>query len=86
MSPKVFLVDVGTRPAIVAMVFMTVGMTGILMLIADAVFGGTTTVVVWVLAGLPAEDGHPVAAVERRILSRGRFGSWRYRWATWITP
>lgn len=52
LSQKAFLVDVGNKVAIVAMVFMTIGMTGILMLIADVVFGGASTVVVGVLAGL----------------------------------
>jgi hypothetical protein len=52
LSQKAFLVEVGNRVAIVAMVFMTIGMTGILMLIADVVLGGASTVVVGVLAGL----------------------------------
>ena len=52
LSEKAFLVDVGNKVAIVAMVFMTVGLTGILVLIADVVFGGASTVVVGVLAGL----------------------------------
>jgi O-antigen/teichoic acid export membrane protein len=51
-SQKAFLVAVGNRAAITAMVFMTVGMTGILMLIADVVFGGAVTVVVGVLAAV----------------------------------
>lgn len=49
---KSFLVTVGNTVAIVAMVFMTVGLTGILVLIADVVFGGATTAVVGVLTGL----------------------------------
>jgi O-antigen/teichoic acid export membrane protein len=49
-SEKEFLVSVGNRVAIVAMVFMTVGMTGILMLIADVVFGGASTLVIGVMA------------------------------------
>ncbi len=52
MSQKAFLVSVGNQVAIIAMVFMTAGMTGILMLIADVVFGGASTVVVGVLAGV----------------------------------
>jgi cation transport ATPase len=51
-SQKDFLVTVGNQAAITAMVFMTVGLTGILMLIADVVFGGATTVVVGVVAGV----------------------------------
>jgi hypothetical protein len=52
LAQKEFLVNVGNKAAITAMVFMTLGMTGILMLIADVIFGGPTTAVVGVLAGL----------------------------------
>jgi cation transport ATPase len=52
LAQKEFLVSVGSRAAIIAMVFMTIGMIGILMLIADVVFGGATTVVVGVATGL----------------------------------
>jgi cation transport ATPase len=51
-SQKEFLVSVGNRVAIIAMVFMTVGMTGILMLIADIVFGGASTVVAAVVVSV----------------------------------
>jgi hypothetical protein len=52
LAQKDFLVNVGNRATIIAMVFMSIGMTGILMLIADVVFGGVTTVVVGIAAGL----------------------------------
>ncbi len=52
LAQKAFLVDVGNKAAIIAMVFMTIGMTGIMSLIADVVFGGATTAVVGVAAGL----------------------------------
>lgn len=51
-SQKDFLVSVGNQVAIIAMVFMTFGMTGILMLIADVVFGGAATIVVGLLAAV----------------------------------
>jgi hypothetical protein len=52
LAQKAFLVNMGNKVAIIAMVFMSVGMTGILMLIADVVFGGASTAVVGALAGL----------------------------------
>jgi hypothetical protein len=48
-AQKAFLVMVGTRLAIVAMAFMTVGLTGILVLISDVMFGATTAAVVGVV-------------------------------------
>lgn len=49
---KRYLVDVGNRSAIVAMAFLAVGLTGILVLISNFVFGGLTPVVVGVLAAV----------------------------------
>jgi hypothetical protein len=49
---KPFLVRVGNTVAILAMVFMTIGLTGILVLISDVIFGGVTAVVAGVLTAL----------------------------------
>jgi hypothetical protein len=49
---KRYLVDVGNRSAIAAMAFLAVGLTGILVLISNFVFGGLTPVVVGVVAAL----------------------------------
>jgi ABC-type lipoprotein release transport system permease subunit len=46
---KDYLVAMGTRLAIVSGVFLTAGMTGILVLISNVVFGATTALVVGVL-------------------------------------
>ena len=43
---KPYLVQVGNQVAIVAMAFLTVGFTGILVLISHVIFGATTAVVV----------------------------------------
>lgn len=49
---KRYLVDVGNRISIAAMAFLGVGLTGILVLISNFVFGGLTPIVVGVLAVL----------------------------------
>ena len=49
---KEYLVRVGTRYAIVAGAFLAVGMSGILVLISDVLFGGVTAAVVGVLSAL----------------------------------
>jgi O-antigen/teichoic acid export membrane protein len=49
---KDFLVRVGTIATIVSGVFLTAGLTGILMLIADVIFGGVTAAVAGVLTAL----------------------------------
>jgi hypothetical protein len=49
---KDYLVTVGTRLAIVAGIFLTAGMTGILVLISNFVFGGVTAAVVGVLTAI----------------------------------
>ena len=43
---KAYLVRVGTQLTIAAMVFLTVGLTGILVLISDVLFGAATAIVV----------------------------------------
>ena len=43
---KEYLVRIGTRLAIIAGVFLTAGLTGILVLISDVIFGGVTAAVV----------------------------------------
>jgi hypothetical protein len=43
---KAYLVGVGTKLAIIAAAFLAVGMTGILVLISDVIFGGVTAAVV----------------------------------------
>jgi hypothetical protein len=43
---KAYLVAVGTRLAVAATAFLTIGMIGILVLISDFVFGGVTAVIV----------------------------------------
>jgi hypothetical protein len=43
-------VKVGNRSAIVAMVFLSVGLTGILVLISNVVFGGPTPIIVAIIA------------------------------------
>ncbi|HWF73775.1 MAG TPA: DUF6328 family protein [Solirubrobacteraceae bacterium] len=49
---KAYLLRVGNQAMIVAMVFLAVGLTGILVLISDLMFGGTAAAVAGVLAGL----------------------------------
>jgi O-antigen/teichoic acid export membrane protein len=49
---KAYLVELGTRLTIIGMLFLTVGMTGILVLISDVVFGGVTALVVGICAAL----------------------------------
>jgi O-antigen/teichoic acid export membrane protein len=49
---KPFLIRVGNTVAIVAMAFLTVGMTGILVLISDVMFGGVTAVIAGVLTAV----------------------------------
>jgi hypothetical protein len=49
---KDYLVRIGTRLAIISGVFLTAGMTGILVLISNVVFGGTTAAVVGVLTAV----------------------------------
>ena len=48
---KRFLVWMANRLAIVAMVFLTIGFTGILVLLADVVLGGPAPVIMGLLAG-----------------------------------
>jgi O-antigen/teichoic acid export membrane protein len=48
---KPFIVRVGNRLAILASVFLTAGLTGILVLISDLTFGGATAAVVGALTG-----------------------------------
>jgi hypothetical protein len=47
---KRFLVWMANRLAIAAMVFLTVGFTGILVLLADVVLGGPATVIMGLLS------------------------------------
>ncbi|MDQ6779524.1 MAG: DUF6328 family protein, partial [Actinomycetota bacterium] len=47
---KAYLLRVGNQAMIVGMVFLAVGLTGILILISDLTFGGTAAVVAGVLA------------------------------------
>jgi len=51
---KEYLVTMGTRLTIIAMVFLTAGFTGILVLISHVVFGATTAIVVGTCAALLA--------------------------------
>ncbi len=73
---KEYLVALGTQLTIVAMAFLTVGLTGILVLISDVVFGLATAIVVGSVAvvlvsGLwfvvPVAPSAAVAPVSRRI-------------------
>jgi hypothetical protein len=48
---KEFLVWMANRLAILAMVFLTIGFTGILVLLADVVLGGPAPVIMGLLAG-----------------------------------
>jgi Family of unknown function (DUF6328) len=47
---KSYLVKVGNRSAIVAMVFLSVGLTGILVLVSNVVFGGLMPIIVGFIA------------------------------------
>jgi hypothetical protein len=47
---KRYLVTMGNRLAIIAMVLVTVGLTGILLLISNVLFGGVTAAIVAVVA------------------------------------
>lgn len=47
---KGYLVELGNRLAIIAMVLLTIGLTGILLLISDVLFGGVTAGVVAAVA------------------------------------
>ena len=49
---KDFLVRVGTIATIVSGMFLTAGLTGILVLISDVIFGGVTAAVAGVLTAL----------------------------------
>jgi O-antigen/teichoic acid export membrane protein len=49
---KAYLVRLGTQLIIVGMLFLTVGLTGILVLISHVLWGGTTAAVVGVCAAL----------------------------------
>lgn len=49
---KSYLVTMGNRLAIIAMALVTVGLTGILLLISNVLFGGVTAAVVAVLASI----------------------------------
>jgi uncharacterized membrane protein YiaA len=49
---KAFLVEVGNQLMIVAMGFLAVGLTGILILVSDVVLGGVAAAVVGITAGL----------------------------------
>jgi Family of unknown function (DUF6328) len=46
-----YLVRTGNKLAIAASIFLSVGLTGILVLVSDVVFGGAVTPIVGVLAG-----------------------------------
>lgn len=48
---RAYLVRTGNTLAIAASIFLSVGLTGILVLISDVVFGGAVTPIVGVLAG-----------------------------------
>jgi hypothetical protein len=48
---KRYIVEIGTKLLIVAMAFLAVGMTGILVLISDVMFGGVAAAIVGALAG-----------------------------------
>jgi Family of unknown function (DUF6328) len=48
---RAYLVRSGNKLAIAASIFLSVGMTGILVLISDVVFGGAATPIVGVVAG-----------------------------------
>lgn len=48
---KAYLVRIGNLSAIVAMVFLSVGLTAILVLVANVVFGGLAPVIVGIVAG-----------------------------------
>ncbi len=72
---KRYLVDTANRIAIVAMVFLAAGLTGILILISDVVVGGAAPWIVGALAGLGIAAlwfGVPVSRIaeERRVASR----------------
>jgi uncharacterized membrane protein YccC len=80
---KRYLVDTGNRCAIVAMGFLAVGLTGILVVISNFVFGGPTPIVVGVLAALaigyvwfalPLKQRRREAQSGRRHESRHRGG------------
>jgi uncharacterized membrane protein YiaA len=47
---KHYIVTMGNRSAIIAMVLLTIGLTGILVLISDVLFGGVTAAVVGVVS------------------------------------
>jgi Family of unknown function (DUF6328) len=48
---KAYLVKIGNRSAIVAMVFLSIGLTAILVLVSNVVFGGLTPIIVGIVAG-----------------------------------
>jgi Family of unknown function (DUF6328) len=47
---KHYLVKVGNRSAIAAMVFVSIGLTAILVLVSNVVFGGLTPIIVGIIA------------------------------------
>lgn len=49
---KAYLVSLGTKLAIAASIFIAVGLTGILVLISDVMFGGLTALVVGALGAM----------------------------------
>ncbi len=52
MGQKSYLVDAANKLAIIAMGFLSVGMTGIVVLIADVMFGGITAAIAGLLTAL----------------------------------
>jgi O-antigen/teichoic acid export membrane protein len=51
-AQKAYIVAVGNRLAILAMAFMTVGLTGVIVLISDVVFGAAVAVIAGVLTAI----------------------------------
>ncbi len=52
LQQKAYLVEVGNKTAIAGIGFLSVGMTGILILISDVMFGGVTAAVVGTVSAL----------------------------------
>lgn len=74
-NQKAYLIAVGNRVAIVAMGFLTAGLTGIMVLISDVLFGGVTAAVVGTATavgvgglwfGLPLRRRRELSASARR--------------------
>jgi O-antigen/teichoic acid export membrane protein len=68
---KPYILRLGNQAMIVAMMFLGVGLTGILVLISDLIFGGTAAVVAGVVAGVAIAGLWFAVPLKRRLDESG---------------